>query len=261
MNTYANGSSVAKREYEWELQEASHYSQFAPEGEWEAENEYFFKTLLGGIQQVAKAAAPIAKQLAPIAAQTIVGAIPGVGAIAAPIAGRLVSQLVQEGEMEAAALESQLFGANEFEAEVGNTEAAYEAALTEVLAAEASHSQSESEAGAFMGSALSTLVKSMGGQKELRPILPTLVFANARLVRLLHRQGTTGQRLLRLVPTILRRTFASLRAAAQKGQPLTSDLALRLMASHAHRVLGNSTTLTRSMIRNALIRQRTVAKG
>ncbi|PZV10624.1 MAG: hypothetical protein DCF22_16195 [Leptolyngbya sp.] len=259
MNIQLNGSRIAKQEQEWELQEASHYSQFEMEGE--AENEYFFQTMLSSIQKAAKAAAPIAKQLAPIAARTLMGAIPRVGAIASPTAARLISQWVQEGEMEAVALESQFFGSNEMEAEVSNAETAYEAALTEVLAAEASHSNSESEAAAFLGSALPTLVNSMGGQKALRRILPILVSANSRLVRLLHRQGTTGQRLLRLIPTILRRTVASLRVAAQKGQPMTSDLALRLMASHTHRVFGNSQTVTRSMIRNAIIQRQTVAKG
>jgi hypothetical protein len=32
MNTYVNGSSVAHREQEWELQETSHYSQSQMEG-------------------------------------------------------------------------------------------------------------------------------------------------------------------------------------------------------------------------------------
>ncbi|HEY9830858.1 MAG TPA: hypothetical protein V6D26_09770 [Stenomitos sp.] len=32
MNTYVNGSSVAHREQEWELQEAAHYSQSQMEG-------------------------------------------------------------------------------------------------------------------------------------------------------------------------------------------------------------------------------------
>lgn len=260
MNTQLNGSRT-RQEDEWELQEASHYSQPETAGEWEAENEYFFQTLLSGVQKAAKAAAPFAKRLAPIAARTLLGAIPGVGSIAGPAAGYLVNQLVQEGEQEAVAMEAQFFGTHELQAEVSNAEAAHEAALTEVLAAEASHSNSEAEAEAFLGSALSTAVSSMGGQKALRRILPTLVAANARLVRLLHRQGAIGQRLLRLVPTILRRTIASLRSAAQQGQPLTSELALRLMASHTHRVLGNSQTLTRSMIRNAIIQRRTVAKG
>lgn len=216
MDTQLNGNRAAQQE-QWEVQEASHYSRLG--GEREAENEYFVQTMLNSIQKAARAAAPIAKQLAPIAAQTLVKAIPAIGAIAAP-AANLVSQLVQEGEMEASALESQFFGTNELEAEVSNTEAAHEAALTEVLAAEASHSNSESEAEAFLGSAFATSVSSMGGQKALRRILPTLVSANARLVRLLHRQGAIGQRLLRLMPTISRRTLASLRAAAQSGSTL-----------------------------------------
>lgn len=251
MNPYTNGSSVAQREHEWELQEASHNSQLQME-EWEAENEYFSKRTLDDIQKVAKATAPIAKQLAPIAARTLIGSIPG------PLAGNLLSSLLRDGETAAVAMEAQFFGSNEFEAEVSNTEIAYEAALAEVLAAEASHSHSESEAEAFLGAAVPGIVKSMGGGRILRAIMPILVQAIARLVRLLHRKGIEGRRLLRLIPSILRRAIASLKAAYQKGQSINSNLALHVMATQASRVFGNSQVVTRGIIRNALIQKRTI---
>ncbi|MCY7277502.1 MAG: hypothetical protein LH702_28145 [Phormidesmis sp. CAN_BIN44] len=251
MNPYTNGSSVAQREHEWELQEASHHAQFQTEGEWEAEHEYFSKRMLGDIQKVAKASALIAKQLAPIAARTLIGATPN------PLAGNLLNSLLRDGETTAVAMEAQLFGSNELEAEVGNTEVAYEAALAEVLAAEASHSNSESEAEAFLGAAVTGIVKSMGGGKVLRAVMPTLVQANARLVSLLHQKGVEGRRLLRLVPSILRCTIASLKAAHQGGQSVNSNLALYVMATQASRVFGNSQVVIRGIIRNALIQKRT----
>jgi len=251
MNTSVNGSSVAYSEQEWELQEASHYSQSEMEGEWESQSEYFLGRTLQGIQKVARAAAPFAKQLAPIAAKTLIGATPN------SVAGNLLKSLLQAGESSALAMEAQFFGTNVAEAEVSNAEAAYEAALAEVLAAEASHSGSESEAEAFLGAAVPSIVQSMGGRGVLRPIMPTLILANARLVRLLHQQGPPGRRLLRLVPSILRRTIASLQAAHQAGRPITSGLALRLMADHASRVFGNSQLVTSGIIRNAVLQKRT----
>jgi hypothetical protein len=255
---YANPYSNSEFEGEWEAQEALHLSNPEMASEWE-EGEYFFKNVLRGIRKVAKVAAPLAKRFAPIVAKTLVGAIPGAGAVAGPLAGKLVSSLLREGEMEAVQMEAQFFGNNEAEAEVSQSEAAYEAALTEVLAAEASHSQSESEAEALIGAAVPGAVKSMGGQRSLRHIIPTLVQANARLVKLLHRRGSAGRQLLRLLPTIMRRTIASLRAAQRAGRPVNSALAGRLMAGQAMRVLGSSNILTKAMIRNAIIRQRTVA--
>lgn len=248
-------------EGEWEMQEASHYSNPEILSEWEDEGEYFFKRALQGIKKVAQVAAPLAKRLAPIAAKALAGAIPGAGAIAGPLAGKLVSSLVREGEMEAMQMEAQFFGSNEAEAEVSNTEAAYEAALTEVLAAEASHTSSESEAEALIGAAIPKTIASMGGRRTMYPVMPALVQANARLVSLLHRQGSPGRQLLRLVPTIMRRTVASMKAAQSAGRPINSALARQVMAAHAARVLANSKILTGAMIRNAIIRDRTVAPG
>jgi hypothetical protein len=246
-------------ESNWEVQEASHYAYPEVTNELEDEGEYFFKNVWRGVQQVAQVAAPLAKQLAPEVARTLIGAIPGAGAVGGLLAGSLIRQLLQEGEMEAVSMEAQFFGTNEAELEVGNTEAAQEAALTEVLAAEASHSEHESEAGALLGAAVPSTVKSMGGAQALRHIMPILIQATARLVRLLHRRGPTGRHLLRLVPAILRRTVASLRAAQQAGRPITSALSVRLMAAQAARVLGNSAMVTRAMLRNAIIRKYTVA--
>ncbi|MBU7587372.1 MAG: hypothetical protein KAF91_31840 [Nostoc sp. TH1S01] len=255
MNTYmngsANGSNVVNQEYEWELQEAAHYSQSQMEGEWESQNEYFLSNILPSIQRVARASVPIAKQLAPIAAKTLIGKIPN-SAIS-----NLLNSLLQQGESSAVAMEAQFFGTNAAEAEVSNGEVSYEAALAEVLAAEASHSKSISEAGAFLGAAVPSIVDSMGGSRVLRPIMPTLVQANAPLVHLLHQKGPVGRRLLRLAPNILRRTIASLQSAHQTGHPINSSLALRLMAEQASRVLGNSQTVTNGIIRNAVIQKRT----
>jgi hypothetical protein len=250
-----NGSNVAHQEHEWELEEASHYSQSPMSGEWESQNEYFFSKTLPSIQKAARASAPIAQQLAAIAARTLVGTSPH--SAGSSVKSHLLKSWLQQGERSAKAMEAQFFGSNEAEAEVSNGEVAYEAALAEVLAAEASHSGSESEAEAFLGAAVPSIVSSMSGSGVLRSIMPTLVQANARLVRLLHQQNSAGRRLLRLVPSILRRTIASLLTARQTGSAIDANLALRLMADHASQVLGNSQVVASGIIRNAVIQKRT----
>ena len=213
-------------EAEWETHE-THYSnpyampEFEGEGEWEDEGEYFFKRIWRGIRSVAKVVAPIAKRLAPFAAKALVGMIPGVGAIAAPLAGKLTAALVREAEMEVSGMEAEFFGTNEAEVEVANHEAAHEAALTEMLAAQAAEAESESEAEAELASALPITITIMGGRRALRPVMPVLAQANGRLVQVLRRQGPAGRQLLRTVPAIQRRTVATIRAAARSGQPVT----------------------------------------
>jgi hypothetical protein len=156
-------------------------------------------------------------------------------------------------------MEAEFFGANEFEGELAGHEAAHEAALTEVLAAEAAHTESESEAEALLGMSLPIMIRVMGDQRALRPVMPTLARGNARLVRSLHRSGPTGRQLLRAVPAIHRRALASLRAARRRGRPITPTLVARVLAGQTARVLGSPTVLGRALVRNTAIRQRTVA--
>jgi hypothetical protein len=251
---YGNPYNNPELEDEWEAHEAAHTTS----PEMEDAGEFFFKRVLG---RLARAATPFAKQLAPLAARTLVGMIPGVGAAAGPLAGRLVGGLLREGAQAAMQMEAEYFGISAAEAEIANSEAAHEAALMEVLAAEASHSESESEAEALVGAALPIGLSLLGASRSLRQIVPTLVMANAQLVRLLHRRGPAGRRLLRLLPTVLRWTIASLRAAQHTGRPITPALAQRIMAGHAAGILGTPRLCGRVIIRNAVIRQRTVALG
>jgi hypothetical protein len=241
-------------EWEWETHEGH------PEFESEYEADMFFKGAFRAIKRAGRFAlkrlAPLARRLAPIAARALGSMIPGVGAIAGPLAGRLVSSLVNEGEFEASNAEAAFFGANEMEAEVGHTEASHEAALTEMLAAEAAELESEAEAEALLATALPITITIMGGRRALRPVLPVLSQANGRLVRVLRRQGVAGRQLLRVVPAVQRRTVGTLRAAARAGQPITGPLAVRAMAASARRVLSNPRQLQRALVRNAVLRQR-----
>jgi hypothetical protein len=153
-------------------------------------------------------------------------------------------------------MEAEFFGSNEAEAEVANTEAAHEAGLTELLAAEATEATTEAEAEAMLAATLPITITIMGGRRPLRPVMPTLAQANGRLVAILRRQGPAGRQLLRLVPTIQRRAVATMRAAARSGQPVSGPLAVRAMAAATHSVLNNPRTVQRALTRNAVLRQR-----
>jgi len=172
-----------------------------------------------------------------------------------------LGRLFAQGESEVAAHEAQLFGANEFETEVTGHEAAHQAALTEVMAAEASHTESESEAQALLGAALPISVRVMGGRVDVRRLTPALVRVNARLVLNLHRQGRPGRELLRVIPAIQRRALATIRTIQRAGQPVTPALAARVMNHHAAQVLTTPHICRQALVRNMTIRNRTVAPG
>jgi hypothetical protein len=254
---YSNPYANPEFEDEWETNPESHYSNPYANPEFEDEGEYF----LGGLKKFAKkawkVAAPLAKKLAPKLAGTLVGMIPGVGAVAGPLAAKLTGALIKEGQMEAAQLEAAAFGTNAAEAEVANTEVAYEAALTEVLAAQAAEASTEAEAEVAIGSTLPITISIMGGRRALRPVMPVLAQANAKLSGTLRRQGPAGRQLLRTLPTIQRRTVGTLKAAARSGQPITGATAVKAMASATRQVLSNPKTVQRAIVRNAVLRQRT----
>ena len=96
----------------------------------------------------------------------------------------------------------------------------------------------------------------MGGRRALRPVMPTLTQANARLVKTLGRQGPAGRQLLRTVPSIQRRTVATLRAASRSGRPITGPLAVRAMAAATQSVLNNPRRVQRIVERNLVLRRR-----
>jgi hypothetical protein len=259
---YSQPYSSPEFEDEWETtHEATHYSQPYSSPEFEDEGEYFFKkafrSIGRGIKAVAKVAAPLAKRFAPILAGKLAALIPGIGPIAGPLVAKLTSALVKEGEMEAMQMEAEFFGTNEMEAEVGNTESAHEAALTEFLAAQAAEASTEAEAEAAIGASLPITITIMGGRRALRKVMPVLTQANSTMVKTLAQQGPTGRQLLRLAPTIQRRAIATLKAAARSGQPINSATAVKAMASAAYRVLNNPKTVQKAIVRNAVLRQRT----
>ena len=183
--------------------------------------------------------------------------IPGVGAIAAPLAGRLVGSLVSEAEMEVAEMENHFV--NTF-AETGEAEhpEVHEALLSELLAANAVGAQTEAEAEAEIGATIPLTIRVMRAGRSVLPVTPALVQANVRLVKTLRRQGQGGRELMRLLPTINRLAVAILNRAARL-QRLTSPLAVRAMAVATNRVMSNPRTVRKVVQRNMALRVRAQA--
>jgi len=249
----AQYSNPYAQESEWE----SHFSSpYAQESEWEDEGEYFFGSLWKGIKKVGRTLAPLAKKFAPKIAGTLVGMIPGVGSVLSPLASQAAKALLKEGEAEASNLESQLFVTHEGEMEVSNSELGQQLALTEFLAAQAAEAESESEAEAAIAASLPITITIMGGRRALRPVVPILSQANARVVSALRRRGPAGSELLRLMPTVHRQTIGTLHAASRAGHRITAPLALKTMAHVTHKVLNSPRTVARAVDRNILLKHR-----
>jgi hypothetical protein len=224
------------------------------EGEWSGEGSYESDQFFGGVLDLLKRAAskvlPVARRLAPGVMKTIGSLVPGAG----PAMGML-GRLIAQAESEAQQLEAQLFGQQEMW-EVANTEQSHEAALAEVLAAEAVTATSEAEAVARIAASLPITITIVGGRAPLRPVLPALTQANAHLVRSLRRRGPAGRQLLRLIPTINRRAAITLRRLARSGQRITTPVAVRALAASTRHVLGNGSVAGPAFIRNGALRAR-----
>jgi hypothetical protein len=102
------------------------------------------------------------------------------------------------------------------------------------------------------------IMSRRGGRRVLVRLMPTLVRGNARLIRSLRRADPSGQ-LVRAQPAIVRRTVASLGAAARAGQPVTPGLAARVMAGQTARVLGTPRILGPVLVKNTSLRHGLVA--
>jgi hypothetical protein len=257
-------------EDEWEIPEASYYNQEAnPYGnaedefgispelgeyEWEVSGEAdpFFGGALKAIRGIASKIAPLARSIAPKAISALAGMIPGVG----PLLGRLAGTLLREASQEAASLEATLFSPEAMEAEFEHAEAAHEAALTELLAAEAAAASNEAEAEAILAGTLPITITIMGGQRALRPVMPALTQANARLVRVIRRQTPAGRQLLRIIPSIQRRAISVMRAAARRGIPINGALATGAMTVASRSLLSNPRHVRMLLERNVVLRRR-----
>jgi hypothetical protein len=253
-----NEWETLQTESEWETPNGYYEAEGEYENEWEAEYEgdYFLSGAWKKLKKVGKVLAPIAKRIAPKLAGSLVSMIPGVGPVLSPLASKATKLLLKEGEAEAEMLEAEMLVTHEGEFEIGESEVAQQTALTEFLAAQAAEAQTEAEAEAALGATLPITITIMGGNRAIRPVLPVLAQANAKLVAGMRRQGPAGQELLRTIPTIQRNTIGALKAASRRGQRITAPLAIKTLAAATHKALSSPSTVVRAVERNNLLRKR-----
>jgi hypothetical protein len=232
------------REGEGELEgelEAELETEREGEGELEFEQgEQFFGRAFKGIARLARRAAPLLKRVArvaaPIVGKVVSGALPGpFGALAGRGIGALAGMLrEQELELESGELELEQeleLGEHEVSQELGEHEL-----MAEAMAHYAAQAEHELEAEAMAGAA-ATVTLSARDRRALRRLVPHLVRGAAILTRIL-RMGITRP-MVRVVPTIVRRTARTLRRSAAVGQPVTRRRAGAIMARQTRRVLSS----------------------
>jgi hypothetical protein len=228
-------------------------------GEYELEFEHgeqFFKRAFRGIGRLVRSAAPMLKQIArvaaPIAGKAVGGLFGGpAGAMLGSRLAQLAAQQLREQELGgshemASELESELgeheLGEHELgEHELGEhevmSELAEHEAEAEAMAHYAAFTESEHEAEAMAGAAVSLTI-SPRDQRALRALVPNLVRGAAILTRILRMRRATRP-FVRVVPTIMRRTVRTLRQSAIAGQPITRQRAGQVFARQTRRVLSS----------------------
>src|SRR3954447_21972043 len=173
------GSAESEDETEWDSLEAVPGQGFAAqelhEDEWETPETFPQPFARRPLVLGARRLIPLARAAMPGVARSILD-------VPVEDVMRQLGGVLREGEHEATAFEAQVFGANEAEGEIAGHESAHEAALTEVLAAEAAHTEHVGEAQALLGAALPITSRIMGGGPGVQRVMPTLMRANARMV-------------------------------------------------------------------------------
>jgi hypothetical protein len=215
-------SLMGEGEDEWEDETED---EWEGEGEWEdeteAEAEYFFGRAWRFLKKHKNVFKKIAKFAGPMIATAVGG--PAAGALART----LTSQL--EGEMEAE-LEAEL-------EEMATAPVTPAQAMGEYLAARAATTQSEAEAEAFIGSAV-TMSLTARDRRQLEALLPQLLKGATVITRILRRHPATRQG-VRLVPGIMDSSVRTLAKYAATGRPLQPADVGAVLGASTRRVLGD----------------------
>jgi hypothetical protein len=164
----------------------------------------------------------------------------------------------EQHELEAHEFE-QHESANEIAHEIAQHEVTHHEALAEMMAEMAAHEQHEAQAEAMIGGAVVTVL-SPRDRRALRRLIPHLVRGAAVLTRILRRRRVTRPA-VRAVPTIMRRTVASLKRQAAAGRPVTRRAAGRAAAIEVKRVLGSPSACAAAIRQNVRAARRTRAGG
>ena len=251
----------ASPEYEYEL-EGEYEGEF--EGEYEAEE--FFGRLAGLARRAAQS--PALRRVALSAARTALGGLGSVGgSLGGAIGGARGASLGQdlgatlgrhasgwlpqrehEGEFELEGEyefegESEFEGEGEFEFEgeyeINPQRRIYNEALMEHLGHAAAEAETEEEAEAFIGALVPIAARlATRAAPAIMRAAPQLMRGVGGVARTLMRSPTTRP-LVRAIPSIVRRTAASVAGQVARGQRVTPTSAVRTLARQTARVLSS----------------------
>jgi len=198
----------------------------------------FLGSIWKGIKKVAKTVAPLAKKFAPHIGSVIGGALGGpAGAALGGKLGSLAKSL--EGEDE---------GETEDELNAVSQTPAVDEAMAESMAAAAV--KTDPIVAQSMGSGLTITIAS-NAPLPVKAVLPVLARAGGDVARRLAATRDPRVRtLIRTLPTIQRRTIATLTAKARTGRPITPRTAVRVMHRQANRVLNSPQAVAKALASN-----------
>lgn len=225
-------------EGEWEYE-----AEFEYEGEYEGEyeSEEFFRQLAS---LAARAAGSPALRRAGLGAAR--SALRGLGPVGGIIGGALPQR---EGEYE-------WEGEFEWEGELNPIRRVYPDALMEHLGHAAATAQSEAEAEAFIGALVPLAARLVPrAAPAIMRAAPGLVRGLANVTRTLRRSPGTRP-LVRTLPTVMRRTAASMARQAAQGRPVTPQTAVRTLARQSARVMCDPRAATAAYRRSRALDRR-----
>ena len=215
--------------------------------------EYEGDEFWGGLKKIASkigsAAKRAAKKLAPLAKRhagkigTLIGGAIG-GPAGAAVGGKLggvVQNLEDEDESD-----------TEDEMEATLPISPLDEGLAKSMATAASKS-SPADARA-LGGALAITVMS-NTPLTVKTVAPGIASASGRIAQSMTTTPASRQ-LIKVLPTIVERTAATLKRKAEKGKPITRRTAARVMTKQARRTLGSPTRLARALAKNATAKRK-----
>jgi hypothetical protein len=180
---------------------------------------------------------------------TVLAGGPGFGTALGATAGGALGGLLPQREFE-----------DEFEweleGEVNQSQQRYTDALMEHLGQAAATAESEAEAEAFIGALLPLAAQLI---PRVAPAImrnaPNLISGLAAATRNLRRSPTTRP-LVRAIPTIVRRTAASMNQQQAQGVPVTPKTAVQTLAKQTYGVIGNPQRSVQALKRSQAMNQR-----
>ncbi|UYY57243.1 DUF1320 domain-containing protein [Sphingomonas sp. S2-65] len=231
--------------YEFEAEGSEEVGSFSGYGEaydgesFDGEGDEFFGSIWKAAKKAASAVAPIAKKFAPQIGSVIGGALGGpAGAAIGGKLGGFVQQMEAEDEGES---EDEMNAV----ADVPTTE--------DQLAESVAHAASRGRAAdaQSLGSQITIFIGSRA-PLPVKTVLPVLSQASGNVARaLVQSRDPRARALIRTLPTIQRRTVATLTQKARAGKPVTPRIAVRVMAKHANRTLSNQQAIGKALASNA----------